>query len=102
MAENNECPNPDCTNRDVGEEDGQIVCRGCGTVVSDSNIVAEVTFGALANGGHVLHGTHVGADQAFARSGGAGGGRMSGPMDSRDLTEAAGKSRLISCVHDNR
>lgn len=86
MAENNECPNPDCTNRDVGEEDGQIVCRGCGTVVNDSNIVAEVTFGALANGGHVLHGAHVGADQAFATSGG-----LPGHMGSREQTEEAGK-----------
>lgn len=98
QAANNECPNPDCNDKDVGEEDGQLVCRGCGTVVNDSNMVSEVTFGATSNGGHVLHGTHVGADQTFARSGGAGAGRVSGQMDSRDLTEAAGKSKSASCV----
>lgn len=98
MAANNECPNPDCKDKDVGEEDGQLVCRGCGTVVNDSNMVSEVTFGASLNGAHVLHGTHVAADQTFARSGGAGRGRVSGQMDSRDITEAAGKSRLASCV----
>lgn len=98
MAANNECPNPDCHDKDVGEEDGQLVCRGCGTVVNDSNMVSEVTFGASLNGAHVLHGTHVAADQTFARSGGAGRGRVSGQMDSRDVTEAAGKSRLASCV----
>lgn len=96
MAANNECPNPDCNDKDVGEEDGQLVCRGCGTVVNDSNMVSEVTFGASNNGAHVLHGTHVAADQTFARSGGAGRGRVSGQMDSRDITEATGRSRLPS------
>lgn len=101
MAANNECPNPDCNERDVGEEDGQLVCRGCGTVVNDSNMVSEVTFGASTNGTHVLHGTHVAADQTFARSGGAGRGRVSGQMDSREITEATGESILASCVDTN-
>lgn len=98
MAENNECPNPDCNDKDVGEEDGQLVCRGCGTVVNDANMVSEVTFGASLNGAHVLHGTHVAADQTFARSGGVGRGRVSGQMDSREMTEATGRSRSALCV----
>lgn len=91
VAASNDCPNPDCHEKDVGEEDGQLVCRGCGTVVSDSNMVSEVTFGALASGAHVLHGTHVGADQTYARTAGGARGRAGGGLDSREITEAAGK-----------
>lgn len=95
MADSNECPNPDCTDKDVGPEDGQLVCRGCGTVVNDSNMVSEVVFGASGNGATLLHGAHIAADQTFARSTGV---RMNGggAMDSREITEATGKSRLIS------
>lgn len=89
-AASNECPNPDCHDKDVGEEDGQMVCRGCGTVVNESNMVSEVVFGASSTGANVLHGAFVGADQTFARPAGSRGGRAAGGMDSREVTEATG------------
>lgn len=103
VAASNDCPNPDCHEKDVGEEDGQLVCRGCGTVVSDSNMVSEVTFGALASGAHVLHGAHVGADQTYARTAGGARGRAGGGLDSREITEAAGKwlsAMFYFCLND--
>lgn len=104
VAASNDCPNPDCHEKDVGEEDGQLVCRGCGTVISDSNMVSEVTFGALASGAHVLHGAHVGADQTYARTAGGARGRAGGGLDSREITEAAGKwisALFYLCLNDS-
>lgn len=68
------CPNPQCNKPQI--EDG--VCHNCGTVVDDSNIVAEIQFGESSSGAAVVQGSHVGADQggastlgpAFRRAGG--------------------------------
>ena len=70
------CPNKQCPAPQV-EDDG--VCHSCGTVVDDSNIVAELTFGETANGAAIVQGSYVGADQGGARSMGPGFGRGSGP-----------------------
>lgn len=61
------CPNPQCNKPQI--EDG--VCHNCGTVVDDSNIVAEIQFGESSSGAAVVQGAHVGADQ--------GGAQISGP-----------------------
>lgn len=91
MAASRECPNPDCTDKDVGEEDGQLVCRGCGTVVNDSNIVSEIMFGETSSGKQMVHGGHVGADQSYARSAQTLNHRTGGGLDSREMTEATGE-----------
>lgn len=93
MAASRECPNPDCTDKDVGEEDGQLVCRGCGTVVNDSNIVSEVMFGETSSGKQMVQGGHVGADQSYARSSQPMNHRTGGGLDSREMTEATGERR---------
>ncbi len=90
IAASRECPNPDCTDKDVGEEDGQLVCRGCGTVVNDSNIVSEIVFGETSSGKQMVQGGHVGADQSYSRSAPGMNHRSGGGLDSRELTEAAG------------
>lgn len=95
LANSRECPNVDCTDKDVGEEDGQLVCRGCGTVVNDSNMVSEVLFGASSSGAHMVHGAHVGADQTFARSAVTMRIRAAGGMDSREITEATGWQKAL-------
>ncbi|KAK2066735.1 hypothetical protein P8C59_000524 [Phyllachora maydis] len=74
-----QCPNAAaCPGGDI--VDGS--CRGCGVIVDDSNIVADLQFGEASNGAAVLQGTHIAADQggvriqggnAFARSGKTGG-----------------------------
>ena len=84
-----QCPNPECHDKDVGEEDGQIICRGCGTVISESNIVAELQFAETSSGGHLMIGQHIGSDQAHAR-GTVQGLKNAGAFNSRELTEANG------------
>lgn len=83
------CPNPSCPAPNIVEDDGQKVCSGCGTVISESNIVSEVTFGEAASGAAVVQGTFVGADQSHGRSAGPGFQRGGG-MESREITEQNG------------
>ena len=84
-----QCPNPSCHDKDVGEEEGQIICRGCGTVISESNIVAEVQFAETSSGGHLMLGQHVGSDQAHAK-GTLRALRNGSGLTSREATEANG------------
>ncbi|GAD96734.1 transcription factor TFIIIB complex subunit Brf1 [Paecilomyces variotii No. 5] len=83
------CPNPGCPAPHIVEDDGQKVCSGCGTVISESNIVSEVTFGEASSGAAIVQGTFVGADQSHVRSYGPGFQRGGG-MESREITEQNG------------
>ena len=95
------CPNPDCQSADVGEEDGNVVCHECGTVVSESVIVTdEVQFMETATGGMVKTGYTVGADQAHT-IGGLAGLRSYNP-DARSAAEFNGKHSSHSCVQERR
>ncbi|KAG2419713.1 hypothetical protein HFD88_004509 [Aspergillus terreus] len=88
------CPNPGCPAPHIVEDDGQKVCSGCGTVISEANIVSEVTFGESSSGAAVVQGTFVGEDQSHVRSFGPGFQR-GGAMESREITEQNG-SRYIN------
>ncbi|KAJ5155863.1 hypothetical protein N7492_008666 [Penicillium capsulatum] len=83
------CPNPGCPAPHIVEDEGQKVCSGCGTVISESNIVSEVTFGESASGAAVVQGTFVGEGQTHVRSFGPGFQRGGG-MESREMTEQNG------------
>ncbi|KAL4897253.1 hypothetical protein BDV59DRAFT_86967 [Aspergillus ambiguus] len=83
------CPNPGCPAPHIVEDDGQKVCSGCGTVISEANIVSEVTFGETSSGAAVVQGTFVGEDQSHVRSFGPGFQR-GGAMESREITEQNG------------
>lgn len=83
------CPNPGCPAPHIVEDEGQKVCSGCGTVISESNIVSEVTFGESSSGAAVVQGTFVGEDQTHVRSFGPGFQRGGG-MESREVTEQNG------------
>ncbi|OJJ39406.1 hypothetical protein ASPWEDRAFT_104100 [Aspergillus wentii DTO 134E9] len=83
------CPNPGCPAPHIVEDDGQKVCSGCGTVISEANIVSEVTFGETSAGAAVVQGTFVGEDQTHVRSYGPGFQR-GGAMESREITEQNG------------
>ncbi len=65
----NTCPNPSCPAPRIVDDDDKKVCTGCGTVLSDSNIVAEITFGESSSGAAVVQGTYVGADQSHGKTG---------------------------------
>jgi len=79
--------------------DGQTVCAVCGTQISESNIVSEVTFGETAGGQAVVQGAFVGEGQRYAKSMGSGL-RISGlgGTDSREMTERNG----MHCIHRER
>lgn len=71
------CPNTACTAPNV--EDG--VCHSCGTIVDESNIVSEVTFGENAAGAAVLQGTFIGDGKTHANTMGASFNRLGGSGD---------------------
>ncbi|KAE8350652.1 hypothetical protein BDV28DRAFT_138726 [Aspergillus coremiiformis] len=83
------CPNPGCPAPHIVEDNGQKVCSGCGTVISEANIVSEVTFGETASGAAIVQGTFVGEDQTHVRSYGPGFQRGGG-AESREITEQNG------------
>ncbi|KAJ5174641.1 Transcription factor IIIB 70 kDa subunit [Penicillium canariense] len=90
------CPNPGCPAPHIVEDEGQKVCSGCGTVISESNIVSEVTFGETSSGAAVVQGSFVGEDQTHVRSFGPGFQRGGG-MESREVTEQNG-NRFINQI----
>jgi transcription factor IIIB 90 kDa subunit len=70
QCKNKACPDPNVV-------DG--TCRTCGRVADDTNIVAEVSFGENAQGGAVVQGSYIGADQGGIRpSGGFAPRRIAG------------------------
>ena len=71
--------------------DGEKVCISCGTIISDANIVSEVTFGETSTGAAVVQGALVGDGQRHARTMGSGFRRLGGHMESREQTEYNGK-----------
>ena len=73
-----QCPNKSCPRPNV--VDG--ICRTCGRVADESNIVAEVQFSETAGGANVAQGTLVSADQAGPRMYGLK--RFGGATEERD------------------
>ena len=90
-----DCPNPECMAKNSGEmEDGKSICRECGAVISEGNLVSEVSYG-LSGGAHVVHGVHVAADQAVSKRGAIYGDSQR-REDSRQQTENFGKCYVIA------
>ena len=83
-----QCPSCGPDKADIGEEDGVVICRACGTVISETNIVSEVQFVETSTGGHVAIGSYLTNDQAHA-AGGLAGLRHVG--SGRSHAEAIGK-----------
>lgn len=81
------CPNPQCNKPQI--EDG--VCHNCGTVVDDSNIVAEIQFGESSSGAAVVQGAHVGADQGGAQTLGPAFRRAGGGESNKENTLREGQ-----------
>lgn len=84
------CPNTSCTDPQLEQHSGQLVCVTCGTVVSDANIVSEVQFGETAGGAAVVQGAFIGADESHARSNIPGGNRLGLNTDSREKSDGEG------------
>lgn len=88
------CPNPGCPAPHIVDDGGVKVCTGCGTVISENNIVSEVTFGESSSGAAVVQGSFVGEDQTHVRSYGPGFQR-GGAMESREMTEQNGNRYML-------
>ena len=86
------CTNVSCTQSDVGEDDGKLVCRNCGFVLQEVQITQEVTFGETSSGAAVVQGVYLGANDENARNSALGNSKLAGGMDSRQITERNGTS----------
>lgn len=79
-----QCPNKSCKEPNV--VDG--ICRTCGRVADDSNIVAEVQFAETSSGAAVVQGSYLGADQGGVRSLGPGFRRLGGEDREKSIRES--------------
>ena len=75
------CSNKECETPDV-HEDG--ICHNCGTVVEESNIVSEVTFGETSQGAAVVQGSYMAADQGHVNTMGKAFKNMGQPTGDGD------------------
>ncbi len=95
IAQRNEapttCTNPECVESNLIDEDGKLICTSCGNVIQEMHIVSEISFAEASNGAATVQGSHVAADQSYARAPSGQRLKMSGGMDSREITEANGK-----------
>ena len=88
----NSCPGCGCSNpADFDDSSGNIVCTQCGTVVNDSHIVSDITFGENSAGAATVQGSFVGAGQTRANTGSRY--RSGTSIESREQTIAEGISR---------
>ena len=62
------CTDPTCESTGIVNEDDKLICESCGTVISEYSMVTDVQYGVTSNGRNVVHGHHVGADQAYNRN----------------------------------
>lgn len=84
------CPNKTCPAPKI--EDG--ICKTCGTIVEESNIVSEIQFGESASGAAVVQGSFVGADSGAAKSMGPAFQRAGGGGEDREKTLREGKRTM--------
>ena len=87
------CPNKECYAPQV--EDG--ICHNCGTIIDDSNIVAEIQFGESSSGAAVVQGSFVSADQGTAKSLGPAFRRAGGSEDRESTIREGRFDRFCLC-----
>lgn len=84
-----------CDNPTFEIVDSSKICMNCGTEISQSNIVAEVTFGESASGAATVDGAHVGEDQRHANTIGASAARRIGASTrTREDSEQNGREAI--------
>ncbi|KAF2090901.1 cyclin-like protein, partial [Saccharata proteae CBS 121410] len=65
-----------CSSPDIQDVDGVMACINCGSLQSESNIVAEVTFGETSAGAAMVQGGTVNEDQRHANTMGSAARRI--------------------------
>lgn len=94
---------PKCCAKPIFDDaDGVTVCTSCGSVISDSQIVAEVTFGETSSGAAMVQGSFVGAGDTHARNTGPFNrfNGKGGSNESREMTLAQGRLNHWFCGSD--
>ena len=89
-----QCTNATCDKSDIASEEGQLLCRSCGTVVAEQHITSSINFGEASNGAAVVQGSYLSADQTHVRLRGPGGSRVVGGQDTREVAEYQGISSI--------
>lgn len=84
------CPNPECSCTEIINEDCKNICKDCGTVISEDDMITDMQYGLGAAGNHVIHGKHVGNDQAYNKDGDVFDRHRA--MSSEELTNMRGKN----------
>jgi hypothetical protein len=90
------CPNAQCKTPDVQDLRGNRVCLSCGTLINDTNIVSEITFGENSAGAATVQGGYIGEGQRHANTLGSAFRRTGGVVESRQQSEANGSFKLSS------
>lgn len=82
-----------CSNPALDDSDGQTVCTNCGSVINDSQIVSEISFGETSSGAAVVNGAFVGAGETHTRN--TGPFRKGGGLESREQTLANARRKIL-------
>ncbi|KAK7554666.1 transcription initiation factor TFIIIB, Brf1 subunit [Phyllosticta citricarpa] len=84
-----------CANPSPLDMDGTMVCENCGNLISESNIVSEVTFGETSGGAAIVEGGFVGNDQRHANTMGTAGRRIGlGGSEGKSTAESNGRDAI--------
>jgi transcription factor IIIB subunit 2 len=83
-----------CDKPDHKEDNGQLVCQYCGTVISDFVIVNDVTFGEAPSGAALVQGTTVHEGQRYAKLGGTSFRRGRSSEEVKESVLRTGKDEL--------
>ncbi|KAH0608256.1 uncharacterized protein H6S33_002308 [Morchella sextelata] len=93
MAKNT-CPGCASSNpADFDDSNGTLVCTNCGTVLQDSQIVSEITFGETSSGAAMVQGSYVAEGQTHV--GGGGKFRSGTSLESRDAAIMHGRRKIV-------
>ncbi|KAK8220677.1 transcription factor TFIIIB complex subunit Brf1 [Phyllosticta capitalensis] len=84
-----------CNNPSPLDMDGTMVCENCGNLISESNIVSEVTFGETSGGAAMVEGGFVSNDARHANTMGTGGRRIGlGGSEGKSTAESNGRDAI--------
>lgn len=84
---------PCCDTPDIQDDDGMKVCVNCGTQISESNIVSDVTFQEDSRGAATVQGGFIGENARHARTLGTGAYRKVGGGERNTMQEIENNGR---------
>lgn len=94
---NNTCPGCASSNpADFDDSNGSLICTNCGTVLNDSQIVSEISFGETSSGAAIVQGSYVAEGQTHV--GGGGKFRSGTSLESREQAIQAGQCFYLHLV----